>query len=47
MISKIIGNKKKNALYFKQRYDLDIKTKEDTKLLILGRQYEWEDFIKL
>lgn len=47
MISQIIGNKKKNALYFKERYDIQIKTNEDTKLLILGRQYDWEDFIKL
>ena len=47
MISKIVGNKKKNVIYFKQKYDIDIRPEEGENLIILGRQYEWEEFIKL
>ena len=47
MISKIVGNKKKNIIYFKQKYDIDIRPEEGENLIILGRQYEWEEFIKL
>ena len=46
-ISKIVGNRKKNVIYFKQKYDIDIRLEESKQLIILGRQYEWEEFIKL
>lgn len=46
--SKILGNKKRNYDYFKNKYNIQIKIKniDDDKIIILGEEFSWKDFLK-
>ena len=46
-ISQIIGNKKANIKYFKDKYSIDIKVREGKTTKILNEELEWKDFLKL